>query len=558
MKTYQFSKEKESLTLVPLGGVGDVTKNMYVYEYGQDILLVDCGVGFPDEGMPGVDLIIPDVSYLLPRKEKIRGIILTHGHEDHMGALPYILPKLNVPVFASRLTAGLAQTKLDDFKLPHKIQVVYPPKPLSLGSFKIEFVRVTHSVPDSLALIIHTPLGIFCHAADFKFDWTPMDGRFPEVGKLAWAGERGVLCLLSDCLGAERSGYTPSEQTLEEAFEREIRNCRGKFIVTTQSSNIFRLQQAINTSLKYGRKVCFLGRSIEQSVDVAQKLGYLKVPKKEIVRVESLPKYQSKFITLLVTGSQGQPNSALVRMAHSRHPVKIQSEDRVVFSADPIPGNEKAIYSLIDMLAKLGAEVSYFDVSDDLHISGHGSASDLMLMIGLTKPNFLLPIGGTFRHMKQYAQLAQKMGYLKEKILLVEDGEKIQFTRDKKVRFTGKVEVKNIFVDGLGVGDIGEVVLRDRRAIAQDGIVVVIVPINQSTGEIAADPDIVSRGFVYMKESGQLIKEAQKVVKDSLSSQRGPVVDWQFIRSQIEGNLENFLYQQTKRRPMILPVVLEV
>lgn len=559
IKDYKFNKGKDVLTLIPLGGVGDVTKNMYLYEYRNEILIVDCGVGFPDEGMPGVDLILPDISYLLSKRDHIKGIIITHGHEDHMGALPYILPKLNVPVFASRLTAGLAEAKMAEFKIPQKINIVSPQETLSLGVFKIDFVHVTHSVPDALNFIIQTPVGNFYHASDFKFDWTPVDGRYTDVGKIAEGGKRGILCLLSDCLRAEKPGYTPSEQMIEETFEREIRDCQGKFIVTTHSSNISRLQQAINVSLRHSRKICFIGRSMEQSVEVAQKLGFIKIPKQEIVRVEYLLRYPDKIVTLLVAGSQGQASSALSKIAHEDHRfVKIKSGDTVVFSSDPIPGNENAIHNLIDILTKLGARVSYSEVLEDLHISGHGAANDLALMIGLTKPHFLLPIGGTFRQMKQYAQLAQKMGYSQDQILLVEDGDKIEFTQDKKARIAGRIDVQNILVDGLGIGDVGEVVLRDRKVMAEDGVVIVIVPIDQATGQVTAEPDIVSRGFVYMRESGKLIEDAKRVVKESLLPHRGRVVDWQFIRRHIEENLENFLYQKTKRRPMILPIVVEV
>lgn len=559
MENHQLQKENDALTLIPLGGVGDVTKNMYVYEYKNDILIVDCGVGFPDTEMPGVDLIIPDISYLLERRGKIRGIILTHGHEDHIGALPYHLPKLNAPVFASRLTAGLVEAKLSEFKFPGKVNIINPQAPFNLGSFRIASAHVNHSVPDALAFIIQTPVGTFCHAADFKFDWTPVDGFYTDVGTLAEAGKKGIFCLLSDCLRAEKPGYTPSEQMIEETFEQEIRSCRGKFIITTHSSNISRLQQAVNVSLRHNRKICFVGRSMEQSLEVAQKLGFLKIPQKQVVRVESLSGIQDKYLTLLVAGSQGQESSALSKIAHGDHRfVRIKHGDKVVFSSDPIPGNENAVHNLIDTLTQIGANVSYSEVLEDVHISGHGASGDLMLMIGLTKPDFLLPIGGSFRQMKQYATIAQKMGYPEEKVLLVENGDRVAFFKDKRVSILGKVEVKNIFVDGLGVGDIGEIVLRDRKHMAEDGFVVVIVPVDQATGQPTAEPDLVSRGFVYMKQSGELIEEARSVVKDCLSLHKGRVLDWQFIRRNIEESLEKFLYQKTKRRPMILPIVVEV
>lgn len=553
-------KEKDILRIIPLGGVGDVTKNMYIYEYNGDIIIVDCGVGFPDEGMLGIDLILPDISYLrgLQRKGKIRGIILTHGHDDHIGALPYILPELKVPVFATRLTAGLSEIKLAEFGINTKVEVIDYNKSLHLGHFILEFVHVTHSIPDAAHIIIRTPVGIVYHASDFKFDWTPIDGQYSEVGKMAQVGKEGVLCLLSDCLRSEKPGYTLSEQILEETFEREIRNCRGKFIITTQSSNISRLQQGIDVSLRHQRKICFIGRSFEQNIEVAKRLGFLKFPSQEIVRVESLPNYQDKFLTLLVAGSQGQASSSLSRIAHGEHKyVDIKADDVIVFSSDPIPGNENAVHNLIDILTRKGAKVSYSEVLDDLHVSGHGARSDLMLMIGLTRPKYLFPIGGTFRQMKQYAQLGQNMGYREEQILLLENGQSVEFTWGK-ANLGEKIEVKNILVDGLGVGDIGNIVLRDRKVMAADGIVVVIVPIDQSTGEVTAEPDIVSRGFVYMKESEELIDQAKKVVKHCLASHPGRVLDWQFLRRHIEEHLEKFLFKETKRRPMILPVIVEV
>ncbi|MBI4100580.1 ribonuclease J [Candidatus Microgenomates bacterium] len=551
--------ENEALKIIPLGGVGDVTKNMYIYEYGDDILVVDCGVGFPDEGMPGVDLIIPDVSSLLERKHKVKGIVLTHGHEDHIGALPYILPKLNVPVFATRLTAGLAEVKLKEWGLEKNIQVVKPQETLELGVFKIDFAHITHSVPDASALIIHTPVGTIFHAADFKFDWTPVDGQLPEVGRIAEAGKKGVLCLLSDCLRSEKPGYTPSEQMIEETFEKELRKCEGKFIVTTQSSNISRLQQAINVSLRHNRKISFIGRSLEQSVEVAQKLGFLKIEEHDIVSPEALPRYPEKEITLLVAGSQGQASSALSRIAHGDHRfVKIKPRDVVVFSSDPIPGNENAVNSLIDTLTKRGANVSYSDILEDVHVSGHGAAGDLMLMIGLTQPKYIIPIGGTFRHIKQYSRLAQGMGYPEDKIILAEDGDIIEFSATGQAHIDGKVEVQNVLVDGLGIGDIGEIVLRDRKMMSADGIVVLIVPVDQATGQVVAEPDVVSRGFVYMKQSGKLIEETKSVVKECLAPYHGRVLDWQFLRRNLEGSLEKFFYQKTKRKPLILPVVVEV
>lgn len=549
---------QDRLKIIPLGGVGDVTKNMYVYETEKDIVVIDCGVGFPGEDMPGIDLILPDISYLLEKRRKIRGLILTHGHDDHIGALPYVLPKLGVPVFATSLTAGFAEVKLREFNLKTKVEIINPETVLRLGDFTCEFVHVTHSVPDAVNVILQTPAGTIYHASDFKFDWTPVDGKLPEVGKIALAGKKGVLCLLSDSLRSEKPGYSLSEAQIEETFDKELKNCPGRFIVTTHSSNIFRLQQAINVSLRHGRQICFVGRSIEQNVEVAIKTDYLKVPKERIVRVNLLSKYPDKFLTLLVAGSQGQESSALSRIAHGEHRfVHIKSGDVVVFSADPIPGNENAVHSLIDTLSRQGARVVYSEILEDIHVSGHGAAGDLMLMIGLTSPQYVCPIGGTFRQMKQYARLAQSLGYPEEKILLLENGQIVEF-QGGVAHLKGKIEVKNILVDGLGVGDIGAIVLRDRNQMAADGIVVVVVPIDESTGEISAEPDIISRGFVYMRHSDQLIQEAKTVVKRCLLPHRGRVFDWQFLRRHLEESLGEFLYQKTQRRPLIFPAIVKV
>lgn len=559
------SQRNDVVRIIPLGGIGDVTKNMYIYEYWRtpeaisDILIVDCGIGFPDEAMYGIDLIIPDISYLRDKKDKIRAIVLTHGHEDHIGALPYILPEIKVPVYATKLTAALAEVKLQDAGIHNRVNISNLDDILRIGPFSIEFVHVTHSIPDAVNLIINTPLGIFYHASDFKFDWTPIDQKQTEVGKIAKAETEGILCLLSDCVRVESPGYTLSEQVIEDTLENEIRNCEGKFIFTTQSSNISRIQQAINVAIRNNRKIAFLGRSIEQNVYVAKKLHYLEFPDIFIVKEKEIKRYNPKELALILTGSQAQPNSALSRVAEGVHKnASITPGDTVVFSADPIPGYENAVHGLIDVLTADGAKVSYSEVIDELHVSGHGSASDLSLMIGLTKPKFLIPIGGTFRQMKHYALLAKKMGYLEKQVILPTSGDVIEFSSNKEVKIAQRLDLKNIMVDGLGVGDIGNVVLRDRQTMANEGIVVVVVPIEQNTGKVTAEPDIISRGFVYMKESGKLIMEAKKVVTGSMRLKKGRIFDWQFVRKQIEGNLEEFFYRETRRRPLIIAVIIKV
>ncbi len=563
--TNPLSHNTGTIRLIPLGGSGNVTKNMYVYEYRRDpkiisdILIVDCGIGFPDEDMYGVDLVIPDISYLRDKKDKIRAIVLTHGHEDHTGALPYILPELKVPVYGTKLTAALAQVKLADFGLQAQVHSVGFSDILRFGPFTVEFVRVTHSIPDAANLIIRTPAGIFYHGSDFKFDWTPIDGQQTDVAKIAKTSAENILCLLSDCVRVESPGYTLSEKSIEETLEKEIRNCPGKFIFTTQSSNISRIQQAINVAIRNNRKIAFLGRSIIKNVDVTRKLHYLEFADMFVVNEKEIRRYKPSELAIIVTGSQAQPNSALMRMAEGQHKfAQVNQGDVVVFSADPIPGYENAVHQLIDVLTASGARVAYSDITDSLHVSGHGAANDLALMIGLTRAKFLMPIGGTYRQMKHYSELAQDMGYLGKQIILPRDGEVIQFDGNKNFKLAERLDLKNIMVDGLGVGDIGNVVLRDRQTMAQDGILIVVVPIEHNSGMLTGEPDIISRGFVYMKESGKLIDDAKKVIVNSLRLKKGRIIDWKYVRKQIEGNLEEFLYRETHRRPLILSVVIKV
>lgn len=554
----------KSVRIIPLGGIGNVTKNMYVYEYREnpqtitDILIVDCGIGFPDSDMYGIDIIIPDITYLRDKKDKIRGIVLTHGHDDHIAALPYILPELKVPVYGSCLTAALALVKLEEFGLQNHVQKINIDDVLKLGAFSVEFVHVTHSIPDATNLIIKTPVGTIYHGSDYKFDWTPIDQKPTEVGKIALAAKDGILLLLSDCVRVEAPGYTLSERIIEDTLEKEIRDTTGKFIFTTQSSNISRIQQAVNVALRHNRKVAFLGRSMEKNVEVAKKLNYLQFPDMLRVQEKELHRYHDKDLALIVTGSQAQPHSALSRISENLHKfTKIKPGDTVIFSADPIPGYENAVHGLIDALTCEGARVSYSEVVDELHVSGHGSALDLALMLGLTQPKFILPIGGTIRQMSHYARLAKTMGYNDKQIILPDEGDILEF-RGENYRILEKLELKNVMVDGLGVGDIGNVVLRDRQTMANEGIVIVVVPIEQNTGRVTAEPDIISRGFVYMKDATGLIQKAKNAVVDSLKLKKGRIVDWQFYRRRIEDHLENLFYKETHRRPLVIAVLIKV
>lgn len=549
-----------------------MTKNMFVYEYRvdggiRDILIVDCGIGFPDPEMYGVDLVIPDVRYLLDKRQYIRGLVFTHGHDDHIGGIPYVYDKLarlpdgqgNIPMWGTTLTAAFANIKLREIKLKARVTPVNFDKTLRVGVFTVSFVRMTHSVPDAANLVIGTPIGTFYHGSDFKFDFDPLDGKLSELAKINAIGERGVLCLLSDCLGSERPGFTPSEQVVGETIEKELKLATGKVLFTTQSSNISRIQRAIELAIRSGRSIAFLGRSIDQNVEESVKLGYMKFVREAIIRDRDLKRLPATKQFLVVAGSQGQPDSAISRIANDGHRfVRLEEGDTVIISADPIPGREHDVNTLIDAIYRKGARVSYSDIMEDLHVSGHGSQADMMLLVSALGPRFLFPIGGTYKHLMQYRRLALDLGYDKRDILIPEEGQVLEFSAHAAPRVVETLELENIMVDGLGVGDVGHVVLRDRQTIATEGIVVVVIPIQKSTGRVTSGPDIISRGFIYMKESGALIDGAKRVVLQSLRLKKGRMMDWQFVRKQISENLEVFLARETGRRPLIVPVIVEV
>lgn len=545
------------LKIISLGGI-HVNKNMYVYETDKDIIIVDMGLAFPDENMPGIDLIIPDISYLADKKNRIRGIFLTHGHEDHRGALPYLMPQLpGVPVYGTKLTLGLAKIRCDEAGLRVDFREANYGERIQTGALSVEYLHVAHSIPDAANLIIRTPAGIIYHGSEFKFDWTPVDGFRTDVQRIAQVGKVGVLCLMSDCLRVEKEGYTLSETRLAQTFDNQMAKCRGKFILTTQSSNISRIQQAVNAAQKHERKIVFAGRSIEQNAEVAIRLGFLTLPKDIVIKAEDVGRYPPNKILVVATGALGQDNSALMRMANGEHKIKISEGDFVVFSQDPIPGSESGVDFLIDTLFAEGAEVFYSAILDDLHVSGHEAADGLRLMLALTSPKFVWPIGGTVRHIKHYASLAQGMGYKKDQIIIPDEGEIVEFENNSWKR-AGKIEIKNVLIDGLGIGDVGNVVLRDRKTMAEDGILMVVIPVEKATGEVVGDIEIVSRGFVYMKESDELIGETKELVRKFLSDHKGPVTDYRYIRRQISELLEEFLFKATHRRPLILPVIAEI
>ncbi|MDP3758742.1 MAG: ribonuclease J, partial [Candidatus Daviesbacteria bacterium] len=478
-------------------------------ECGNDIIIIDCGVGFPDEAMPGVDLVIPDISYLRDKINRVRGIIITHGHEDHIGSLPYIWPEIQVPIYTQRLTAGFIRAKFTEHNLPkEKIVEVKIDQKLDLGNFKISFYQVSHSVPDSTGVVINTPQGTIIHQADFKIDWTPVSGQVTDVGTVARLGSEGVRLLLIDCLRVDKPGFNKSEKSIEDSFEKAALETPGKLLITMTSSNVSRMQQAINVAAKLGRKVAVVGRSFENNFQVARDLGYLSVPPAIKVAPDVISSFAPQKLLILIAGAQGQSDSSLVRAANEEHKQVILKEgDSVVFSADPIPSTESAQSALIDSLSRLGLNVYYSAVTSDLHVSGHAALEELRLMINLIKPKSLFPIGGTFRHMESFSKMAQEMGYDKREVLNIEDGDILEI-KEESIKLVGKVDVQNVYVDGLGIGDIGHVVLRDRQKMSEEGVVVVVASVDQHTGKLVSDVDIISRGFVFEEIAKELLSEA--------------------------------------------------
>jgi ribonuclease J len=550
-----------TLSFIPLGGIGDVTRNMYLYEYADQILIVDCGLGFADETMLGVDLLLPDISYLLKTNKKIIGMLLTHGHEDHIGALPFVLPQLpDFPIFATPLTAAFANAKLKEFNAKTRIQTVNFNEPEKhLGNFGFSFIPVTHSVSDTSHIFITTPVGNFYHGSDFKFDDTPYDGKVSDYAKIARAGDRGAMCLLSDCLGAERKGRTPTDATLTESFDREIRECKGKFIVTTYSSNISRLNQIIEASLKNGRRICFVGRSLVKNTEAARNLGYLNLKKDIEIELEAIKNYPDNKLTLIVAGSQGQENSALTRIANGEHrDVKLSENDVIVFSSDPIPGNETSVYELVDTLTRRGVKVLYSPVSKDFHVSGHGSLDELEQLIKLVRPKKLIPIGGQFRHMFAYQKLAEKLGYKKSDVFLIEDGQELLF-ENGNVRQGRTIPVKNVYVDELSGEALESFVLRDRQKLSEAGIMIILAEVDSGTGQLVGSSDIIVRGLAsasydIKRLNSRLMQDIHKV----LNPRKARVTNWIYIRKLIGEVAEKRIYKDLRRRPLVLPVVIEV
>ena len=550
---------KLRLKIIPLGGLSEIGKNMMVMEYGDDIIVIDAGLMFPEEEMLGIDLVIPDITYLVERREKIRGIVITHGHEDHVGALPYLLPQLDVPVYSTKLTQGLISVKLKERKALSgaKLKVVPLGGQVTLGRFKVELFPVCHSIPDSAGLIIHTPVGIVVHSGDFKLDYTPVDGKPTDLSRLAQLGAQGVLLLLSDSTYAELLGYTPSERLVGETLDHIMAEAPGRVIVTTFSSLVSRIQQVIDTAARHQRRVFIIGRSMADIVRMALDWGYLKASDGVLARLDELKGMPRNRVVLITTGSQGEPTSALVRIANRDHrQVHIIPGDTVVLSATPVPGNESLVNRTVDSLFKQGAQVLYDKVAQ-VHVHGHGSQEELKLLLNLVKPKFFVPIHGEYRHLSLHAKLAQSVGILKENIFVLEDGDILELN-PQAGKVTGKVSAGNVYVDGLSVGDIGSIVLRNRRMLSRDGIVVVIIAVNRQTGKLVGRPDIVSRGFVDTREAKDMIEESRDLVARALDHGSGRPAEWGFIYTKIRDILNKFYYEQTKRRPMILPVMVKV
>ncbi|WP_394803507.1 ribonuclease J [Huintestinicola butyrica] len=553
--------KRTPLRIIPLGGLNEIGKNMTVFECGNDMFIVDCGLAFPDSDMPGVDLVIPDFTYVEQNIDKVRGIVITHGHEDHIGGLAYLLKKVNIPVYATRLTIGLIEGKLKEHNLlsQTKLNVVTPRQTVKMGCMAVEFIHVNHSIPDAVGLAIHTPAGIVIHTGDFKVDFTPIEGGIIDLARFGELGNRGVLALMSDSTNAEKPGHTASERKVGSSFENLFAKAEGKrIIIATFASNIHRIQQIINNAVRTDRKVAVFGRSMLNVISTAMELGYLSVPEGVIIDLEAMNKYPPEKIVLITTGSQGEPMSALTRMAMNEHrSVTITPMDYIIISATPIPGNEKYVTRVVNELLKAGAEVIYESMYD-VHVSGHACQEELKLIMALTRPRFFIPVHGEYKHLKKSAGLANSIGIPESNIIIGSIGDVIE-TDGTDLRITGKVTAGRVLVDGLGVGDVGSIVLRDRKHLAEDGLIVVVATIESESGTILAGPDILSRGFVYVRESEEMMEAARDILRKTLEScLAGGVRDWNGIKSSLRDSLSDYIYMKTKRNPMILPIIEEI
>ena len=554
------NKNKSTIKVIPLGGLEEIGKNMTAFEYEDEIVIIDCGLAFPDEELYGIDLVIPDITYLLKNKDKVKGFFITHGHEDHIGALPYVLKQINAPIYATKLTTGLIESKLQEHNILSDctLNIVSAGDIIELGSFKVEFIRTNHSIADSCSIALHTPVGIIVHTGDFKVDFTPIDGEVIDLQRYAQLGKKGVLLLMAESTNALQKGYTMSEKTVGEALENLFTKATGRIIVATFASNIHRVQQIANASVKNGRKIAFSGRSMERISEVAMSLGYLLIPEEMVIDLSEIRKYPNERITIITTGSQGEPMAALTRIASGNHrSIQVEKGDTVIVSSTPIPGNIKAVSNVINDLTEKGAKVIYGEI-EDIHVSGHACEQELRLIHALLKPKFFIPVHGEYRHLISHAKIAENMGMDKSNIFVLEIGDVLELSRNR-AQILEKVPSGRVLIDGIGVGDVGNIVLQDRKNLAEEGIITVVIAIDRVNKIIIAGPDIITRGFVYVKESEQLIRDIRRIVVKSVERcLNNNVTQRSEIRNTIKREVDSFIYTKMKRKPMILPVITEI
>ena len=551
--------KRDTLKIIPLGGLGEIGKNITAIEYGDEIIVIDCGVSFPDDDMLGIDLVIPDISYLLDNREKIKGLFITHGHEDHIGSIPYIFRQLNMDIYATRLAIGLIACKLEEHKIIDTANLI-PVKEgdvIRFDNLSVEFIRATHSIADSCSLAIFTPLGTIVHTGDFKIDYTPIDGRIMDLNRFSELGQEGILLLMADSTNVDRRGHSLSEKIIGETLNRIFDNAKGRVIVATFASNIHRIQQIVDASLRENRKICFSGRSMENVSNVAMELGYLHIPEESLIDVDEINNYDSK-ITIITTGSQGEPMAGLSRIAYGNHKkITLEQDDLFIISASPIPGNDKMISKVINQLYRKGAEVIYEDL-EDVHVSGHAYQEELKLIHSITKPKYFMPVHGEYRHLKHHEDLAKKMGMKAENIFKLEIGDVLEITEDKAY-VSDKVHTGVLYVDGLGVGDVGNIVLRDRRNLARDGMVIIVFAIDKDNFYLASGPDVITRGFIYARENEELINEIKDVsrqkIEECLEEQS---IQWQVLKGNVKKSIEVLLFEKTKRKPSVFPIIMDV
>ena len=558
---YDFGFKKGKLKIIPLGGLEEIGKNITVFEYEDEMILVDCGLEFPEDNMLGVDMVIPDVTYLERNQDKLKGLVITHGHEDHIGSIPYVLKKVDMPIYATKLACGLIKNKLEEHKLLRstKLIEVTPGQTIILGEkFKVEFIRSTHSIPDSVMLAITTPVGTVLHTGDFKVDYTPIDGKMMDFGRIAELGNKGILALMADSTNAERKGFTMSESSVGEVFDKLFIHCTKRIVVATFASNVHRVQQIVNSAVKYRRKIAVCGRSMINMITTARALGYIDCPEDLFIDIDQISTYNDEQLVIITTGSQGEPMSALTRMAAGDHrKVKITPNDLVIISANPIPGNEKFVSKVIDDLMQIGAEVVYSALAD-VHVSGHACQEEQKLILALAKPKYFIPVHGEYRQLIAHGETAHDMGIEAKNIFYMSNGRTLELD-EEDARLTGSVSSGRVLVDGLGVGDVGNIVLRDRQHLSQDGLIVIVLTMDSNTGEVIAGPDVISRGFVYVRESENLMDDVKSVVRHEINKceQRG-IRDWSTIKSTVRENLRDYIFMKTKRNPMIIPIIMEV